>query len=47
MGAADAETRKYKKYTGLRQNYFVPIAVETLRAVGPDATAFVKNLGAG
>ena len=44
--ATDAESRKRFKYEIISQTHcFVPIAVETLGALGEEATAFLKDLG--
>ena len=44
--ATDAESRKRIKYEIISQTHcFVPIAVETLGALGEEATAFLKDLG--
>jgi hypothetical protein len=44
--ATEAEGRKCMKYTSLSATYcFVPIAVETLGALGDDATDFLHQLG--
>src|SRR5664279_4136467 len=44
--ATDAESHKLTKYETINRTYcFVPIAVETLGAIGDDATAFLKDLG--
>src|SRR5664279_3005054 len=43
--ATDAESHKLTKYETIsRMHCFVPIAVETLGALGDDATAFLKDL---
>ena len=42
--ATDAESRKHTKYENIsRTHCFVPIAVETLGALGEEATAFLKD----
>jgi hypothetical protein len=42
--ANDAEARKTSKYSALAANYtFTPIAIETLGALGSDASAFFQN----
>ena len=44
--ANDAESRKSLKYQSLAVLYrFTPIAVETLEALGDEATAFFRDLG--
>ena len=44
--ASEAETNKRHKYTSLSATYiFVPIAVETMGALGEDAVDFVHKLG--
>ena len=44
--ATEAESRKREKYVALSASYyFVPIAIETLGALGEDAAAFMKDLG--
>jgi len=44
--ATDAESHKLTKYETIsRTHCFVPVAVETLGALGDDATAFLKDLG--
>ena len=41
-----AESRKHAKYAEISQtHYFVPVAVETIGAMGEEATAFLKDLG--
>ena len=43
--AADAEHRKRLKYTHLeRSHYFVPVAIETIGAHGPEAKLFFREL---
>jgi hypothetical protein len=44
--ANDAEARKTSKYSALAANYtFTPIAIETLEALGSEASAFFSELG--
>ena len=44
--ATDAESRKRSKYSSLAATYyFVPVAVETLGALGEEAVAFFSDLG--
>ena len=44
--AAEMERRKGEKYVHLNpSHFFVPIAVETLGAMGPEAGYFFRNLG--
>jgi hypothetical protein len=44
--ANDAEQQKFHKYSELFHRYhFVPIAIETLGAVGTEATTFIQELG--
>jgi hypothetical protein len=44
--ATIAENRKRSKYAALcAAYYFVPVAIETLGALGEEATAFLKDLG--
>jgi hypothetical protein len=44
--ANEAESRKVEKYRSLSALYsFVPVAVETLGALGEEASAFFRNLG--
>jgi hypothetical protein len=44
--ANDAEARKTSKYSALAANYtFTPIAIETLGALGSEASAFFSELG--
>jgi len=44
--ATEAEARKRTKYNCLAATYyFVPVAVETLGALGEEATAFISDLG--
>ena len=44
--ATDAESRKRSKYSSLAATYyFVPVAVETLGALGEEAVAFISDLG--
>jgi len=44
--ASDAETCKSAKYSELSVAYtFVPVAVETFGAWGPEATSFLTELG--
>ena len=44
--ATDAESHKLTKYETIsRTHCFIPIADETLGALGDDATAFLKDLG--
>ena len=44
--ATDAENRKQLKYEAISQTHcFIPVAVETLGALGEEATAFLKDLG--
>ena len=44
--ATDAECRKQLKYEAISQTHcFIPVAVETLGALGEEATAFLKDLG--
>ena len=44
--AKAAETRKRLKYSNLdASHFFVPIAIETLGAVGPDAQSFSQGVG--
>jgi Reverse transcriptase (RNA-dependent DNA polymerase) len=44
--ANDSESRKKSKYSNLSALYqFVPVAVETLGALGEDATALLKDIG--
>jgi len=46
LAASEAETRKSTKYSDLSAAHtFVPIAVETFGAWGPEASAFVFELG--
>ena len=43
--AAEAERRKRLKYANLNFGYFfVPVAVETLRVIGPESHAFLWDL---
>ena len=44
--AEEAERKKQVKYAHLKaSHHFVPVAVETLGALGPDARCFLKDLG--
>ena len=44
--AALAEERKVAKYNGLPVTHsFIPVAIETLGAIGPKALVFLKELG--
>ena len=44
--AVDAEDRKRAKYTALCDQYcFVPLAVETLGALGEEAATFLRDIG--
>jgi len=44
--ATEAESRKRTKYQSLAATYyFVPVAVETLGALGEEAAAFISDLG--
>ena len=44
--AVDAEERKRAKYTALCDQYcFVPLAVETLEALGEEAATFFRDIG--
>ena len=44
--AVDAEDRKRAKYTALCDQYcFVPLAVETLGALGEEAASFFRDIG--
>ena len=44
--AAEAERKKRAKYAHLETSYhFVPIAVETLGTLGPEARSFFQDLG--
>ena len=44
--ALDAEHRKRLKYSHLDgSHHFVPVAVETLRAFGKEARAFLRDVG--
>ena len=44
--AVDAEDRKRAKYTALCDQYcFVPLAVETLGALGEEAATFSRDIG--
>jgi hypothetical protein len=43
--ATDAEQRKRVKYSTISQtHHFIPVAVETLGALGEDAASFLKEL---
>ena len=45
-GAAAAEEKKIEKYQNLPPgHFFVPIAIETLGAIGPRLLALLKELG--
>ena len=44
--ATEAEARKRSKYSSLVATYyFVPVAVETLGALGEEAAEFISDLG--
>ena len=44
--ACEAEDRKRQKYAGLAASYcFIPIAVETMGALGEEAVDFIRDLG--
>jgi hypothetical protein len=44
--ANEAETKKISKYSSLpNSNIFIPIAIETLGAIGEEATQFIQELG--
>ena len=44
--AAQAEARKSSKYAGLPVTHsFVPVAIETLGAIGPHSLVFLRELG--
>ena len=43
--AAEMERRKREKYAHLDPHFFVPIAVETLSVIGPEAGHFFRDLG--
>ena len=46
MHAAAAEEKKIEKYQNLPPgHFFVPIAIETLGAIGPRSLALLKELG--
>ena len=45
--ADDAEPRKRVKYTHLEStHYFIPVAIETLGAMGQEARSFLRKLRA-
>ena len=41
----DGESKKHSKHTHLEStHHFVPVAVETLRALGPEASSLLKEI---
>ena len=43
--AVDGESKKHSKYAHLEStHYFVPVAVETLGALGPEASSLLKDI---
>ena len=41
----DGESKKHSKYAHLEStHYFVPVAVETLGALGPEASSLLKEI---